>query len=116
MMVRTSGRFQFLGLMTTAAALLAAGLGALASGPGIWVSAGLAMVVSMLGLILFFALGHHIVQLSARIAQIEQKINGLLPSQPDGQSVLSWESEHQQRGLLSGIVYGYFPRRGKASQ
>jgi fatty acid desaturase len=113
MMVRTSGRFQFFGLMTTAAALLVAGLGNLASGPGIWVSGALAMAVFVLGLIFFFTLGHHIVQLSARIAQIERKINALLPSQPDGQGVLSWESEHQQRGLLSGIVYGYFSRRGK---
>jgi fatty acid desaturase len=76
MMVRTSGRFQFLGLMTTAAALLVAGLGNLASGPGIWVSGALAMAVFVLGLVFFFALGHHIVRLSARIAQIEQRSMG----------------------------------------
>jgi hypothetical protein len=111
MLTRTSGRFQFLGLMTTAAALFASGIGGAANKFPVWASVTLSLAVLLLGLGFFFTLGRHIVRLSSRVAEIESRINGLLPAPADGKPVLSWESERQQRPLLDRINYGQFRRR-----
>lgn len=81
-LVRASGRFQFLGLMTTAAALLASGvLGhSIFSGQTL-ISAILAAVVFAFGLAYFLHLGRQMVDVSARVAQLEERINALVPSE-----------------------------------
>jgi hypothetical protein len=104
---RTSGRFQFLGFMTTAAALLVAGVGNLFSGSKVWISVGLAVVVFGVGLICFFWLGRHIVVLSARLAELEQRINQQVYPGGD-QEALSWYMGHQERPLYARIIYGHF--------
>jgi hypothetical protein len=110
LLTRTSGRFQFLGLMTTAAALLIAGIGGSRTSLGIWPSIILAIAVLCLGLGNFFNLGRDIARISARISLIEQRINSLLPNQADGQ-VLSWESENQRRSLFTRLALGQLPHR-----
>jgi hypothetical protein len=112
LLTRTTGRFQFLGLTATAAALLVSGIGGTGHGLGLWPSVGLAVAVLGLGLGNFFNLGRDILRLSARIAQIEQRINGLLPVPGDGQDVLIWETNRQQRSLFERAVLGRpFTRR-----
>lgn len=106
---RTTGRFQFVGLTTTAAAIFATGVGAaklpvLASGL-------LAGAVFLFGLGAFWLLGVQIVQLSSRVAELETRINELLPVPPDGKMVLSWESERQQRSLGARFVLGDIRRK-----
>lgn len=110
MQTRTSGRFQFVGLMTTAAALLLVGVGG-SDRLGTWLSIILAGGVFLMGLVAFWILGIHIVNISSRVAQIEARINSLLPPLPDGQRALSWVSDHQQRPLLVRLVLGEFLRR-----
>lgn len=96
-LVRTSGRFQFLGLMTTAAALLASGIfGHSVFGSQTWIAAGLAFAVFSFGLFCFAFLGRQAAALSARIAQIEKHINSLAPKQ-EGYVLLGWECDWQQR-------------------
>ena len=106
---RTSGRFQFVGLTTTAAAIFATGIGAaklpvLASGI-------LAGAVFLFGLGAFWLLGVQIVGLSSRVAEIEARINDLLPVPPDGKRVLSWELERQRRSLGARFVLADARRR-----
>jgi uncharacterized membrane protein YhiD involved in acid resistance len=110
-LTRTSGRFQFLGLMTTAAALLASGIGVSHVGLGVWASAALAIAAFSLGLGYFGGLGIHIIRISARLAQLEARINNLLAVQDDGQRALSWESEKQKRTLIARIALGDFLRK-----
>src|SRR6266704_22076 len=93
LLVRTSGRFQFLGLMTTAAALLATGIfGHSVFGSQNWIAATLALGVFAFGLVCFLILGRHMVILSTRLAEIERRINALVPAEPGFSAVLSWES------------------------
>jgi hypothetical protein len=111
-MVRTSGRFQFLGLMTTAAALLGTGFfSSSAFKVHVWLSAGLAIAVLVFGLSGFWVLGRQVVAMSARIAQIEGQINALLPAEVRKTSALSWESDHQDRSSFERVVMGLAPRR-----
>jgi hypothetical protein len=100
-LVRTSGRFQFLGLMTTAAALLATGIfGHSAFGSKTWISIVLAAAVFGFGVACFWLLGHHIMLVSARLAQIEARINNLVPAETDSSApLLSWESVRQVQGI-----------------
>jgi hypothetical protein len=98
MIMRMSSRFQFLGFTTTAAALLATIVSHSALGFQTWLIVGLATGVFMFGFACFWFLGRHVIYISARIANLEQRINELLPTQPGEPSLLSWESEHQQHG------------------
>lgn len=109
-LMRSSGRFQFLGLMTTAAALLATGVGSSLSGTKAWVSAALAILVFGVGLESFWWLGRNIIALSTWIAELEQRISQLVCPGND-QGPLNWETEHQQRSLMERISYGVFSRR-----
>ena len=77
-LTRTSGRYQFLGLMTTAAALLASGIGSTISASQKLSLGCLALAIFTVGLAYFWRLGGHIVLISARIAEIENRINELL--------------------------------------
>jgi hypothetical protein len=96
-LVRIAGRFQFLGLMTTAAAILASGFfGHSIFGSQAWISLVLAAGVFGFGLLCYLLLGHHIIRTSTRLAQIEARINALVPAESDvSPPLLSWESERQ---------------------
>jgi hypothetical protein len=98
MIMQMSSRFQFLGFTTAAAALLATVAGRSALNFQAWLIVGLAVGVFMFGIACFWILGRHVIYISGRVANIERRINELLPTQPGEPSLLSWETEHQQRG------------------
>jgi hypothetical protein len=100
--VRTSGRFQFLGLTTTAAALLTTGaFGSSVFGSQRWIPDLLALLVFVFGLISFIVVGIGRKACSKKVAATEKRINALIPAEPGFTSVLSWESDHQNPGPLS---------------
>ena len=109
-LTRLSSRYQFLGFTTAAAALLATGSGNLVSGPREWLLPVLAGVIFVLGIGWFWYAGTIIVVLSKRIAEIENRINDIVPADPP---LLSWESSHQRRTLVDRWVYGYRPRTSR---
>lgn len=107
MLVRSAGRFQFLGLMTTAAALLASGvLGHSIFGEQTWIAGTLAAGVLGFGFVCFLLLGRHMATLSARIAEIEQRINALVPAEPGWATILSWESGRREGTRLTRLLFG----------
>lgn len=101
-MTITTGRFQFLGLMTAAAAILASGLSGTISTSYRWLLVSLVIVIIIGGVAYFWILGGIVVKLSRRIAIIEGKINELA-SHPQ---LLSWESEHQNRSWWNRLTLG----------
>jgi hypothetical protein len=111
-LVRTGGRFQFLGLMTAAAALLAT---AAFSHPlfstGNWVAGILAIAIFGFGLMNFWILGCQIFGLSARVAEIENRINALAPMQAAFPALLNWELRLQESSRLARISMTLLPRR-----
>lgn len=106
MIMRMSSRFQFLGFTTTAAALLATIVGHSLPRSETWLIVGLAVGIFIFGLTCFLFLGRQNIRLSARVATIEQRINELSPVQAGEPSLLSWVSEHQQRGSIKRISHG----------
>lgn len=99
-----SGRWQFLGFMTTAAALLASAAGHL--GGGTWLLLVLASGVFAFGLLSFWLLGRTVVIISARLATIESKMNAFLPVQREASAPMSWQTERQERSLWGRITFG----------
>lgn len=120
-LLRSSGRFQFLGLMTTAAALLTSGIfGHSIFGEQTWISVGLALAVFAFGLVSFMFLGRQMFFLSARAADIEQRINALVPAEAGAPALLSWEIDKQHRTRLQRLFLDLFlarvvPRMGHSS-
>jgi hypothetical protein len=111
LLVRTSGRFQFLGLMTTAAALLTTGIVGHSVFTGqAWVAAVLAIGVFAFGVICFVYLGRQRVAVSVRIAAIEKRIKSLLPAEPGFSTILSWESDHP-RTFYERLKLALLPHR-----
>jgi hypothetical protein len=116
-LMRTSARYQFLGFITAAAAILATGVVGSSSGVTEWLLATLAGVVFIFGLLSFWQLGSDVAHLSARVAKIETRINRLMPSEPGTPALLSWESDHQHRPLFDRWVLGHrFPKRRWSGQ
>jgi len=112
LLVRVSGRFQFLGLMTTAAALIVTGFFSRSVfGNSDWIAGILAAAVFSFGLMNFWILGRHIAVLSARIAEIENRINTLAPARENVPELLSWESERQKRGRYNRVSMNFLARR-----
>lgn len=112
MLLRTSGRFQFLGLMTTAAALLATGvLGHSIFGGQTWIAATLAVAVFAFGLFCFSYVGRLRRDLAVQVAALEKRINALLPAEPGFSAVLSWESDHVHRSFIQKLRFGLQPAR-----
>jgi hypothetical protein len=112
MVAKMSGRYQFLGLMTTAAALLGSGIARPQFTSGRLIFSGLAIAVFLLGLVCFGVLGRHIIELSARAAEIEHRINALVPVSSGMPALVNWHSEHQQRTRLNQIMLGaVLPRK-----
>jgi hypothetical protein len=111
-LVRTSGRFQFLGLMTTAAALLTTGV----VSPSIFkddqlIAAALAAVVFIFGVACFVYLGRRRIAVSIKVAAIEKRINAMVPAEPGFPDVLNWETYYGQLTLCQRIRLALFPNR-----
>ena len=104
----TSGRFQFLGLLAAAAAILASGLSQTLSRGDRWFLGGLALITVLGGLAYYWLLGTMMITISRRIAAIEQRINEVAYSRVD---LLSWESTHQQRSRWTRLTIGPPPPR-----
>jgi hypothetical protein len=105
MLMRTSSRYQFLGFVTAAAAILATGAGHLSLGPGVWFLAILAGGIFLLGLASFWYQGTYVARMSMKVAEIENRINDLVPVEPG--KLLGWESDHQRRSRFDQWVLGH---------
>jgi hypothetical protein len=91
--LRTTGRFQFLGLMTTAAALLTTGaFGSSSFRSQTWIAASLAMLVLVFGVVCFIYLGRQRGLALMQVAVLEKRINALIQAEPGYSAVLSLES------------------------
>jgi hypothetical protein len=106
LLMRSSARYQFLGFTTAAAALLGSGIGHPALGLGTWILGSLAAGVFILGLASFWWLGRDITYISARVADIEHRINEIVPMEPGAPKLLSWESDHQHRTKFERFFLG----------
>jgi hypothetical protein len=104
--MRSSARFQFLGLVTAAAAVLATGLGSSHTGHVTIVLEILAAVLFALGLITFWLQGKDQATISAYIASIENRINNLVPPEPGKVGLLRWEAINQERSKFDKWVPG----------
>ena len=91
--LRTTGRFQFLGLMTTAAALLTTGVFSSSTFTNqTWIAASLATLVFAFGVICFIYLGRQRGLALIKVAMLEKRINALVQAEPGYSAVLSLES------------------------
>jgi hypothetical protein len=93
-LMRFSARYQFIGFVTAATALIGVAIG-YSTGFKVWLLMALAVTVLALGLYGYCRMVINGRLLSARIAKIEERINELVPPAPGSPNLLSWESEHQ---------------------
>ena len=113
---RLSARYQFLGFLTAGAAILAAASGQPAFSSGTWVLGALAAAVLASGIFLFWYLGRTIALQAAYLAEIEERINKLVPGESaDSPKLLSWELEQQSKKTMVLFISGFrpIPSRGK---
>ena len=106
---RQSGRFQFLGFTTAAAALLGSVIGSSSFSSKDWILLGLAFAVLIFGLICFMRLGKMLTEASAQVADIEQRINALASDPSSVRPLLTWDSLHQTRTPLENLSLGLSP-------
>jgi hypothetical protein len=105
---RLSARYQFLGFLTAGAAILAAASGHSIFSTGTWVLAILAAGVFALGVSCFWYLTRNIAILSNRVADIEERINKLVPVESDdAPKLLSWESDRQGQTSFRLFCQGF---------
>lgn len=102
LVMRSGARFQFLGFVTASAAILATGLGDSRSRLETRVLVSLGIALFVLGLITFWLQGSEQAAISAKIADIEERLNGFV-SEP---GLLSWETEHQKRSRFNRWILG----------
>lgn len=100
---RLTARYQFLGFLTAGAAILAVASSHPGFSAGTWLLGSLAIAVFALGWLCFWVLGRMVVEQSAHLAAIEERINELVPADP---RLLTWESIHQQDSGLIGLFTG----------
>lgn len=109
-MARVSARYQFLGFVTAGSAILAAASGHPLFSSGTWVLASLAIGVLIFGLFCFWRLGRTIAILAARVANIEKRINKLVPAESaDAPRLLSWELDQRQKAGIGLFLQGLRP-------
>jgi hypothetical protein len=115
-LLRTSGRFQFLGLMTTAAALLSTGVfGHPVFRPQTWIAAALAAGVFIFGVACFVYLGRQRELIAFRVGALEKRINALLSAEPGFPAVLSWNSGYKHVSLYQKIRITLHPSGADAT-
>jgi hypothetical protein len=98
--VRSAARFQFLGFITAAAAILATGLGHLSSNQT-HILEGLAFLLFIFGLASFWLQGKDQALISAHVANLEEKINQAMSA-----DLLTWETQHQERSFFNYWILG----------
>lgn len=95
---RLSARYQFLGFLTAGAAILAAASSHSIFSTGTLVLAILAAGVFALGVSSFWYLTRNIAILANRVADIEERVNNLVPVESaDAPKLLSWESDRRRQ-------------------
>lgn len=108
--LRTTGRFQFLGLMTTAAALLTTGVfSSSAFRSQTWIASILATLVFIFGVICFIYLGRLRGDASVKVVVLEKRINALVQAEPGYSVVLSRESNYAHwtfYGKIKLLLFG----------
>src|ERR1700759_1535704 len=100
---RLSARYQFVGFVTGAAALIGVAIG-YSSGVKVWLLVIASIAVLAVG---FYGYCRMVMRgrlISARLAEIENRINSLVPKGPDNPNLLRWESEHENEPLISALV------------
>jgi hypothetical protein len=98
-LVRISARYQFIGFGTAAAALIGVAIG-YSSGLKVWLLIAVSTAVCIIG---FYGYCRMVVRgklLSARVAEIEDRINKLVPVESGTRKLLAWESEHQTESFF----------------
>lgn len=117
-LLRTTGRYQFLGLMTTAAALLTTGVfGSSVFRSQTWISAGLAALVFAFGIVCFIYLGRQRALTLLKVAALEKRINALLAAEPGFSGVLTRASAPEHWTYYQKLKLIFFGTRavpGKA--
>jgi sulfite exporter TauE/SafE len=99
-LMRLSARYQFIGFVTGAAALVGVAIG-YSSGLKVWLLTAVSIAVLALG---FYGYCRMILRgrlISAKVAEIEDRINKLVPAEPGTPNLLSWESKHNQEPFIS---------------
>lgn len=112
---RLSARYQFLGFLTAGAAILAAASGQPAFSSGTWVLGALAAAVLVSGIFLFWYLGRTIALQTVYLAEIEERINKLVPGESvDSPRLLSWELDQRSKNSIASFIAGFrpLPQRG----
>jgi hypothetical protein len=106
MHVKSTARFQFLGLTTAGAAIFATGFGQSFGKPAAWVLLAVSAGVLVFGLGAFWRLGRDEAILSHRLAEVERRINRLVPPPENEPELLRWESDHQSRSFVDRWLLG----------
>src|ERR1700730_10890565 len=89
-LMRLSARYQFVGFFTAAAGLIAVGIG-YSSGLKLWLLVALAAAVLAVGIYGYLRMQFYGRLVSARIAEIEDRINKLVPVESGARNLLTWE-------------------------
>jgi hypothetical protein len=101
-LTRLSARYQFIGFITAAAALIGVAIG-YSSGMKVWLLTAVSAAVLTVG---FYGYSRMVLRgtlISARVAEIENRINKLVPTEPGTPDLLGWESEHQHEQLFTAL-------------
>ncbi|HUB38584.1 MAG TPA: hypothetical protein VMA72_07020 [Streptosporangiaceae bacterium] len=104
-LMRLSARYQFIGFVTGAAALIGVAIG-YSSGLKVWLLTAVSISVLALG---FYGYCRMILRgriISTRVAEIEDRINKLVPAEPGMPNLISWESEHNKEPFIS-VFFDY---------
>lgn len=110
---RLSARYQFLGFLTAGAAILAAASGQPALSAATWVLALLAAGVLGSGIFLFWYMGRIIALQATRLAEIEGRINRLVPRETaDSPELLGWEIGQQGKTTAALFMSVFRQARG----
>jgi sulfite exporter TauE/SafE len=108
-LMRLSARYQFIGFVTAATALIGVAIG-YSSGFKVWLLIVLAAAVLFLGFYGYYRMVINGKILSVRIAKIEDRINELVPAEPGNPKLLSWELEHQNQSPIWSRALGRISR------
>jgi hypothetical protein len=104
-LMRLSARYQFIGFITAAAALIGVAIG-YSSGLKVWLLTAVSAAVLAVG---FYGYCRMVARgriISARVAELEARINKIVPTEPGSPNLLSWESDHQKEPFIS-VLYDY---------
>ena len=113
--MRLSARYQFVGFITGAAALIGAGIGYSSFGLKTWILASLGVAVITVGLIGFYRMGFHVIHLAHRLSVVEERINALA-EETGAAKLLTWASGRRPPALWETLSLGYPFARERGEQ